>query len=132
MESYKKLHESVDKELDKIAVKGTDFSAADVEVLYKLTCIKKNILTIEAMEDEYGDEGYSRDYYPTRSMYRSDHSYGNYNGNYSGTRRDMRTGRYSGHSINDRIIDKLERMMDEADSDYERQEISNWIAKARN
>lgn len=36
---------------------------------------------------------------------------------------------YSGHSINDRIIDRLEHMMDEADSDYERQTIAKYIDK---
>ena len=35
---------------------------------------------------------------------------------------------YSGHSINDRMIDNLERMMDQATSDYERQKIQEAIS----
>lgn len=38
---------------------------------------------------------------------------------------------YSGHSIHDRVIDQLERMMDKAQNDYERQEIRKFIKKAR-
>ena len=41
------------------------------------------------------------------------------------------TGQYSGHSVKDRMIDRLERMMDEAKSDYERQEIMNEINRIR-
>ena len=36
---------------------------------------------------------------------------------------------YSGHSINDRMIAKLEGMMNEADSDYERQKIQEAISR---
>lgn len=35
----------------------------------------------------------------------------------------------SRHSINDRIVDQLERMMDSAGSEYERNVLSGWIAK---
>lgn len=35
----------------------------------------------------------------------------------------------SGHSIKDRMISRLEHMMDETDSDYERDEISSYIRK---
>ena len=38
-----------------------------------------------------------------------------------------RDGGYSGHSIQDRMIDRLERMMSEADSPYEKQVIEKWI-----
>lgn len=33
----------------------------------------------------------------------------------------------SGHSIKDRMIDRLERMMDEAQTDHERQTVQEWI-----
>lgn len=42
----------------------------------------------------------------------------------------MRDG-YSGHSIKDRAIDKLERMMDEANSEYERESIRRMISQIR-
>lgn len=38
---------------------------------------------------------------------------------------------YSGHSINDRMIDNLEKMMDQASSEYERQQIENEIRRIR-
>ena len=62
-------------------------------------------------------------------------------GNYSGQNRSPVTGRYisngamrvsygdnySGHSIKDRMVARLEPMFDEAKSDYERQLIQNTI-----
>ena len=35
----------------------------------------------------------------------------------------------SGHSIKDRMIDKLESMYDEAKTDHERQIVDEWIAR---
>lgn len=40
-------------------------------------------------------------------------------------------GRYSSHSINDRIVEKLENLMDTAESDYERQKIHEFIRFVR-
>jgi len=37
----------------------------------------------------------------------------------------------SNHSIEDRMVDSLERMMDNAGSEYERQQIQAWIHKMR-
>lgn len=34
---------------------------------------------------------------------------------------------YSGHSIKDRMVARLEDMMDEAKTDHERQTVSEWI-----
>ena len=36
---------------------------------------------------------------------------------------------YSGHSIKDRMIAKLEGMYDEAKTDHERQVIDQWIGR---
>ena len=38
---------------------------------------------------------------------------------------------YSGHSIKDRMIDSLERMMDTAQTDYEKQTVMEEIKKLR-
>lgn len=73
------------------------------------------------MPDMYGNAYANR--YPMNYNY--DNSYGNGRGSWTAT------GDYSGHSIKDRMIDKLERMVDEAKSDYERQEIMNEIAKLK-
>lgn len=47
---------------------------------------------------------------------------------HTGRRYSMRTG----HSINDRMIDKLERMYDEAQTDHEREVVGSWIDRIRN
>ena len=39
---------------------------------------------------------------------------------------------YSGHSIQDRMVDRLERMIDEAQSEHERQTVKDWINRLRN
>lgn len=41
------------------------------------------------------------------------------------------SGGYSGHSINDRMIASLEKLIDSAESDYEREEIRNEIESLR-
>lgn len=45
---------------------------------------------------------------------------------------DSNGGRYSGHSINDRMIARLEDMYDEAKSEHEREEIRREIERLRN
>lgn len=66
-------------------------------------------------------------------------SMGMHTDNVSGARgRNATTGRYvsrdnySGHSINDRMVDALERMMDTANSEFERQQILDKIKMIRN
>lgn len=61
-----------------------------------------------------------------------------WDGNSNARGRSPMTGRYvsrdsgySGHSINDRMIDNLEKMMSQANSDYERQQIENEIRRIR-
>lgn len=41
------------------------------------------------------------------------------------------TGQYSRHSIGDRVVEKLEKMMDNTDSDYEREELHKFIRMVR-
>lgn len=71
----------------------------------------------------------SREYSGDRSMRNmndySNRSYENMGGNQS---RDN----YSGHSVNDRMVDQLERMMDTANSEFERQQILDKIKMIRN
>lgn len=63
--------------------------------------------------------------YTSRGDYSGERSYENMGGNQS---RDS----YSGHSINDRMIDQLERMMDAATSEFEKQQILEKIKMIRN
>ena len=39
---------------------------------------------------------------------------------------------YSGHSIGDRAVDRLEKMMDDAGSEFERETIKRYISMIRN
>lgn len=66
------------------------------------------------------------DYYEPNRMSRHDgtHIRGSYGRAYD---MDMYDQDYSGHSIKDRMVAKLENMVDMAQSDYERQEVLNAI-----
>lgn len=125
MEELKKL---VTKELEKMIEKGT-MSPTELKVAMDAVCLIEKIDHVEYMEN-YEDEGYSGE----------DWSRGHNSSYMRG--RSPSTGRYmsrggsydmerSGHSIKDRVIDKLERMMDESSSDYERQTIRNYINDLR-
>lgn len=111
-----RLEESVSTELEKLA-KKPELNPAEIKAAYDACCLIEKMRKIQ----NGMDDGYSESY--------------NHDGSYS-RGRSMRTGRYvsnsngySRHSIKDRIVDNLERMMDSAGSDYERNVISGWIAK---
>lgn len=62
MKTIEDLKKKLHKEIEELAQKE-NFTAGDLETLYKLTCVKKNILTSEAMEMEAEggeEEGYSQ------------------------------------------------------------------------
>lgn len=128
MEELKQL---VTKQLEEIVKKGS-MSPTELKTATEAVCLIKEIDQVEYMEN-YEDEGYSRHGW---SMDDGANSYmrgrssvtGRYvsrdNGPYMRGSYDM--GR-SGHSIKDRIKDKLERMMDDATTEYERQTIMDCI-----
>lgn len=140
---YKTLDELnglIEKELRKIVDKG-DLSANELQAAEKAVCLMEKIIGLEEGTYEqsfrmpmssygrsYGysdrmmdDASYERGRSPRTGRYVSrDGSY-----NYS-----MNRG-YSGHSIGDRAVDKLESMMDEAGSDYEREVIRKYISMIR-
>ena len=106
------LERMVGSELEKLA-KKPELNPAEIKNATDAVCLLEKIQKVKAMseeEDEYSERMSERG----RGM------------RYS--RASMRRG-YSRHSINDRIVDKLERMMDDASSDYERSVLSGWIAK---
>lgn len=141
--SLEKLNSLVEKELDQLMNKGT-LTPPELDTAKKAVELMAEIKEYEAMCMEEMGEGsmysersmasrngrysthYPMPYYPMRGSY---DSYGN-NGGYSEVRRDS-MGRYSGHSVKDRMIDRLERMMDEAGSEYERKEIMEEISRLR-
>jgi len=114
-----RLEEVVYDELEKLAKKA-ELNPAEIKAATDAACFLEKIKMLR-------DEGYDDD---------ASESY-SHGGSYR-RGRSPRTGRYvsmsmndgvSRHSINDRIVDKLERMMDESGSEYERSVISGWIDK---
>ena len=112
------LEDLVVGEMKKMVKKG-DLSAVELKNATDSACL---LMKLEELQmGEFDDEGYSESYNHGRSYRRG---------------RSPRNGRYvsmsdgvSRHSINDRIVDKLEHMMDESGSEYERSVISGWIEK---
>ena len=129
LDEFERTEELMLKELRKINAKG-DLTPQEVCNIKEMAEAVYKMLIVEAMAD--GGTDYS-EYYSDddgmRSMRRG---------------RDMRTGRYisrrgmrsyegdrmmSGHSLHDRMIAALEDTMDQAKSDYDRQQIKEWIHK---
>lgn len=149
LESLEKL---LDEQIGKVTKKD-DISPNELENMTKTLCLLEKIKDYKedvVFEDEE-DEGYSqargryarRMYDNPRGMshrgsrysrrspyyedsdpyyYRDGHSYGRRGGEVY--RRDYG---YSGHSIKDRMIAKLESMYDEAKTDHEKQIVDEWI-----
>lgn len=129
------------KEIGKINAKG-DISPSELDNLCKAYKTLREISTIEAMDD-YGDQSYGRG----RSM-RMDNAYGySYGHDYPMRGESYRRGRgadgryvsrdgsydsgYSGHSVTDRMIASLEREMDMAETEYDRNKIQEEIRRLR-
>ena len=111
-----KLEESVTEELEKL-VKKAELNPAEIKSATDAVCLLEKIQKVRNGTDDFYSESYDR------------------NGSYA-RGRSMRTGRYvsnspgySRHSIHDRIVDNLEKMMDSAGSEYERNVLAGWIAK---
>lgn len=116
-----KIHERTEErvldDIEKI-LKKPELAPADYKALTDAYCLLEKIENVQnGMEENEFSESYRRG-----GSYRRG--------------RSMRTGRYvsnsngySGHSIHDRIVSNLEKMMDSASSDYERDVIYSWIAK---
>lgn len=111
----------------------------DIEILSKELGALEVLTRIEdglASYSTHGGNSYSRGRSMNAHSTNRGNSYqesGNF-GNNSTRYYDGGSGNsgYSGHSIHDRMIDKFERMMNEAQSDYERQMIQDEINHLRN
>ena len=114
MEVLDELKELALAELKKL-VKKDSLNPAEVDAATKTVCLIEKIDKIQNGSYD-SEEGYSnrRGRNPVNGRYMS-----------------MTRG-YSGHSIKDRMVSKLEAMMDEARSDYEREAIEEWIRKLEN
>ena len=124
-ETLDELEKKLREELKKMA-KKPDISPVEVDNANKAMCLITKIREFEDADSGYSNGAYSRNSYTRRSPRTG--RYVSYDeGDAYGRRMQMANRGYSGHSINDRMIDKLESMMDETGSEYERQTIGEWI-----
>ena len=148
MHAMEELRKTLEKELDKIAAKGT-INENDLSHIDKLTHSMKSIDTIEAMQNT----GYSRGAYPD---YQNGGSYNSYDrgnsyndGGYSGSYNDMgrysRDGGYSyrrdgdgdgryyeqGYSRGGSIRERLEQLMNDAQTETEREAIRRCMSQMK-
>lgn len=129
MDTLEMLEEQI-----KTVLKKGDISPQELSALKEAWELRAMIKCSEEMGDESS-------YDMTPRSYMMDPRYGSYDGGSYRRGRSMTTGRYmsredgyssggySGHSIKDRMIARLESMYDEAKSEHEREEIQKEIRR---
>jgi hypothetical protein len=148
------IQDMLEDELKKIS-KKEDITTTDLDNIYKMVDIVKDVTTVDAMK-KAEQEGYSRDYARDYSRgYSEDYSnaYGSYarrgrdgdgDGRYSEdgsyrrgrdamgryTSRDSYEGGYSGHSKED-MIEQMKEMMRNARNDEERESYRRAIEQMK-
>ena len=140
MKALEQLKELLEEEIKKVAKKG-DITPAEVEAMYKVVDIIKDIGAIEAMEEygeddeeEYSNRGYSRRGYSSRRSYMDGGSYrrGGRSSAYRGGGGSYNRRSYRGYSMEesrDAMMSKLEEAMNEATTEHERQAIMACMDK---
>jgi hypothetical protein len=150
MADFMRMCDTIETEINKIAEKG--LTSSNIEIAYKLIDMYKDLKTVEAMEGAGYSEAMSYESYPTsirsdrNSMRRRDSM-----GRYSRTGADPRdrymsakeSYRYS-HASNDKqsmmdslddymndMSTKLQEMMQDADTQEEREMIQRYINKVK-
>lgn len=134
MEYMYELKDKLCKELDEIARKP-EMGAGDLEIIHKLTDTIKNLDKIEMLEDGgYSQAGY-RD---GGSSYNRGSSYANRGKHYvrghysrdgySNEGRGSRGG-YSRHDAKEAMMEQMEMLMDQADSEREREAIRRCMSQ---
>ena len=129
-----KINDAVEEAIRPILGKGAAMTAAELDVLTKAVCTIEKIKQIEDAENSYSDNSYGdggnsyrRGRSTTTGRYISRDAVPHFDGGTS--RRFYDGGGYSGHSIKDRMVAQLEKMYDEAQSEHERQTVSDWIRR---
>lgn len=118
MTRMKELLDKLCYELDEIAEKK-DLGAGDLELVHKLTDTIKNIYKIDKLEDgEYSNS----DGWIVRGLP---------DGNSYHTRNRGHIGRYSRGAGKDHLIEQLGRLMDEAETEQEREAIHRCVTALR-
>lgn len=153
--TLEKIRDSVEDAIRPLLKKGEAMTPADLESLTKAVCIIEKIKRIEDgdFDQSYSMNGYSENNpyddngnsyrrgrssvtgrYVSRDTYHDGASTRRYYDGGSSTRYyggNSMSRDYSGHSIQDRMVDRLERMIDEAQSEHERQTVKDWINRLR-
>ena len=144
--TYSKIEEKLDSDICEL-LKKPNMSRDELMMLGQAVDILKDISTVKAMHAYCGNEDdYSSASFASRAMTRRsmDYSRGYDDGMSMAQNRSPRTGRFvsgndgwdvrhheydgrSGHSINDRMVDNIERMYDNAGTEHERAEIQDVI-----
>lgn len=125
------LQDLLTEELKKIIDKG-DLNSTELDNVKDALCSIKETLEIEDMMSggysnaSYGSYAHMPRTYNIRGSYRRGRDANT--GRYMSMRGSGEDG-YSGHSIKDRMIARLEGMYDEAGSEHERQMINDWIGR---
>lgn len=119
-------------ELEEIAKKN-DLSMNNLDIIDTAVDVLKDIKTIHAMDQEYPSEGYSQGYYGRMPIYMYDDgmtgsSYARGRG--ANAARDSR-GRYISRGYSGDTKDELQRLMDTAKDDREREAIRNALDHIR-
>lgn len=140
MENFDMLRGKVEKMVKDLGEKP-DLTPTEIKNATDAMCLLHKINEVErgnSMRDQYGEgayagySGYGHHMMPYMG-YEPEDSYGR-------RMRSSVTGRYMagnqssgnyGHSIKDRMVAQLEEMMDQAKTEYERQEIQQEIQKLR-
>lgn len=154
-----KINDAVEDAIRPIIAKGASMNAAELDVLAKAVCTIEKIKHIEILSGNYDDgnsfEAYLRNSYnsyddgnsyrrgrsPITGRYVSRDSMPNYDttrtyDSGASTRRYYDGGSnhngYSGHSRNDMIIYHIENLIDAAQTEQERQFLSEWLRRVKN
>ena len=124
------LESLLDGQIAKVVGKG-DISPTELENMTKTLCLLEKIKEYKEYISWDDEEGASQRRYsrrPADPYMMMDNSYGDAATGMRHARSYSRPPHgYSGHSIKDRMIDKLESMYDEAKTDHERQIVDEWI-----
>lgn len=140
-----KTREAIEDHIQMIIRKGANMTPPEIDILTKDICALEALKRIEDYNEGYSENSYNssgnsyrRGRSQTTGRYVSRDSYhdgGSSNDGGSSQRYyDGGSGNsgYSGHSIQDRMVDRLERMYDEAQNEHERQTVQQWITRLRN
>ena len=140
-----KTREAIEEHLQMIIRKNSNMTPMDIEIITKDICALEALKRIENVasegysEESSGNSGNSyrrgRSRSTGRYMSRDNYpdEYHDSGGSNSSRSYDGGSGNsgYSGHSIQDRMVDKLERMIDEAQTENERKTVREWIQRLR-